>query len=140
EYIKQQSELVILDSAPLLAVADATVIATQVDGIVLVVDSRTQIDQLQKMQERLTFVPTPLLGYIYNRAELTKSVRYGNYGNYGNGSRNGRSSGGRLRRFSSAATSIFTWPIQPPSGRAVARAGAPRRDRDKRQVWHDITR
>lgn len=95
QHIRQNSELVVLDSAPLLAVADATVIATQVDAIVLVVDSRTPIDELQKMQERLTFVPTPLLGYIYNRADTPRAARYG-YG-YGN-SRNGQGRGRRFRR------------------------------------------
>jgi capsular exopolysaccharide synthesis family protein len=82
--IRHNSELVVLDSAPLLAVADATVIAAQVDAIVLVVDSRTSVDQLQKMQERLTFVSTPLLGYVYNRADTSRPARYG-YGYGGNG-------------------------------------------------------
>jgi capsular exopolysaccharide synthesis family protein len=77
EHIRRNSKLAILDSAPLLAVADATVIAAQVDAIVLVVDSGTQVDQLQKMRERLTFVPTPLLGYIYNRADTSRPARYG---------------------------------------------------------------
>lgn len=98
EYIKRNSELVVLDSAPLLAVADATVIATQVDAIVLVVDSRTPVDELQKMRERLTFVPTPLLGYIYNRADTSRPARYG-YGYWsGHNERNGHLRPGRLHR------------------------------------------
>jgi capsular exopolysaccharide synthesis family protein len=96
EYIRRNSELAVLDSAPLLAVADATVIATQVDAIVLVVDSRTPVDQLRKMRERLTFVPTPLLGYIYNRADTSRAARDGyGYGSYGS---NGQGRPGLLRR------------------------------------------
>jgi capsular exopolysaccharide synthesis family protein len=91
--IRRNSELVVLDSAPLLAVADATVIAAQVDAIVLVVDSRTSVDQLQKMQERLTFVSTPLLGYVYNRSDTSRPARYG----YGYGA-NGQGRSGQRRR------------------------------------------
>lgn len=87
--VRDHAELVIIDSPPLLAVADATVLATQVDAIVLVVDSETELDQLMKVQERLAFVPTPVIGYVYNRANLDRASRYG----YGYGSKN-RSDGG----------------------------------------------
>lgn len=80
--IREQAELVILDSPPLLAVADATVLATQVDAIVLVVDSQTERDQLLKVRERLAFVPTPVVGYIYNRANVDRATMEG----YGYGS------------------------------------------------------
>lgn len=77
ETIKQAGDLTILDSPPLLAVADATVLAARVDAVVLVVDRRTPVDQLLRVQERLAFVSTPLIGYIYNRSSVDKATAYG---------------------------------------------------------------
>jgi hypothetical protein len=48
-----------------------------VDAIVLVVDRQTELEQLLKVQERLAFVPTPLIGYIYNRANVDRVARDG---------------------------------------------------------------
>jgi len=91
--IRDAAELVILDSPPLLAVADATVLATQVDAIVLVVDSQTERDQLLKVRERLAFVQTPVVGYIYTRANIDRATKdgyaYGGAGNYTSGGRSG---------------------------------------------------
>ena len=58
----------LLDSPPLLAVADTSVVAGQVAGVVLVVTRGTDIGQLEQVRERLAFVSTPLLGYVYNRS------------------------------------------------------------------------
>lgn len=63
--LKEESELIIVDSAPILAVADTSVIAGQVDGLVLVVAKGTPIKQLQDTRERLAFVSAPLLGYVF---------------------------------------------------------------------------
>lgn len=92
QQIKDWAELTILDSPPLLAIADATVLATQVDAIVLVVDSQTEMEQLLKVQERLAFVPTPLIGYVYNRASIDRATAYG----YTYGSQNGGDGRGRF--------------------------------------------
>ncbi|MPZ87531.1 MAG: P-loop NTPase [Nitriliruptorales bacterium] len=67
--IKDEAELVILDSSPLLAVADTSVIAEQVGGVVLVVNRGAALAQLEQVRERLAFVSSPLLGYVYNRSE-----------------------------------------------------------------------
>lgn len=75
-------DLVILDSPPLLAVADAVVVAAQADGVVLVVDHGARVADLERLRERLSIVPRPVLGYVYNRAPLRGS-HYG-YG-YGYG-------------------------------------------------------
>lgn len=77
EHIKNKTDLAIFDSPPLLAVADSTVLASRVDAIVLVVDRSTETEQLQKVRERLTFISTPLIGYVYNRAQTDRSSRYG---------------------------------------------------------------
>lgn len=76
----QRFDLVIADTPPLLAVADAGLIAPQVDGIVLVVNRGTPISQLVRLRQRLEFATTPILGYIFNRSaarELTHPYAYG---------------------------------------------------------------
>jgi Mrp family chromosome partitioning ATPase/capsular polysaccharide biosynthesis protein len=82
--VKDEAELVVVDSSPLLAVADTSVIGGQVDGIVLVVNRGTPMAHLEQVRERLAFVSTPLLGYVYNRAERARGKPY--YGAYGEGS------------------------------------------------------
>jgi capsular exopolysaccharide synthesis family protein len=85
QQITGNAELIIVDSPPLLAVADASILAAQVDAIVLVVDRDTELEQLLKVQERLAFVQTPLIGYIYNRANVDRVARDGYaYGQKGN--------------------------------------------------------
>lgn len=74
--VKDEAELVMVDSSPLLAVADTTVIASQVSGLVLVVDPRTQLAQLEQIRERLAFISTPLLGYVYNRSDSPALAAY----------------------------------------------------------------
>lgn len=69
--IAEDAELTIVDSSPLLAVADATVVASSADAMVLVVSHGTPFGELERVRERLQFVPTPLLGYVYNKAEDT---------------------------------------------------------------------
>ena len=77
QQIRHEAELVIMDSPPILAVADATILASQVDAIVLVVDRQTELEQLLKVRERLAFVSTPLIGYVYNRANVDRVTREG---------------------------------------------------------------
>jgi non-specific protein-tyrosine kinase len=98
EDIKREAELVIFDSSPILPVADALILASQVDAVVLVVDPRTELEQLHKVQERLAFVSTRLIGYIYNRASVDRATRYG----YGYGSTVPTSPWSRLLRRSVA--------------------------------------
>lgn len=78
--LRGDSRFVILDSPPLLGVADASAMAGQVDGIVLVVNRGTPAQILEDTRLHLAFVGAPLLGYVFNRSE-GKSGKYG-YGKY----------------------------------------------------------
>lgn len=58
-------ELSVVDSPPLLAVADTATIAGFTDAIVLVVREGSDLDELQRVQQRLRFVRQRLVGYVY---------------------------------------------------------------------------
>jgi Mrp family chromosome partitioning ATPase len=58
-------DLSVLDSPPLLAVADTATIAGFTDAIVLVVREGSDLDELQRVQHRLRFVRQRLVGYVY---------------------------------------------------------------------------
>lgn len=75
--ISDSAEMLIVDSSPLLAVADATIVAGSVDGIVIVVSHGTPLSELEKVRERLKFVSTPVLGYIFNRSDSSTAGAYG---------------------------------------------------------------
>ena len=58
-------DLCVVDSPPLLAVADTATIAGFTDAIVLVVREGSDLDELQRVQQRLRFVRQRLVGYVY---------------------------------------------------------------------------
>lgn len=67
-------DLIVVDSPPILAVAETSAIASHVDGIVLVVSRGTSMRALAEVRRRLDFIGTPLLGYVFNRALPRTSV------------------------------------------------------------------
>jgi len=68
ETLKQSADIIIMDSPPALAVADASILASRVDGTLLVVDSgRTRAGSLQRAKETLGRAKTNLLGAVLNK-------------------------------------------------------------------------
>lgn len=67
--LEQQFDIVLLDTPALLAVADATILATLVDGVILVVSrGQTHKETAQAALHQLANVNAPLVGIIMNRA------------------------------------------------------------------------
>ena len=60
-------DLVLVDAPALLASSNALGVAGQADGVVLVVPHRVALSDLRDVRDRLAFVKTPLLGYVYVR-------------------------------------------------------------------------
>jgi Mrp family chromosome partitioning ATPase len=60
-------DLVLIDAPALLASFDALGVAGQADGVLLVVSHRVALSELRDVRDRLAFVKTPLIGYVYVR-------------------------------------------------------------------------
>ncbi len=73
---------IIIDSAPLLGLADAVVLSTKVDGLIYTVHSGVvSKDNLREGIKRLRRVRAPLLGAVLNHVDMN-SKEYGYYGQY----------------------------------------------------------
>ena len=67
-WLEAQADVVILDSPPVLAVTDASLLASQVDGSVLVIDAgETRRPAAVRAVERLHDVGANVLGVVLNR-------------------------------------------------------------------------
>lgn len=76
EALSAAADVVILDSMPVLPVADAVVLSNRVDGVVLVVDStRTRRSDLKKAIQILRKADAKILGAVLNRVP-SKMTRY----------------------------------------------------------------
>jgi len=71
--VKERFDLVILDAPPVLAVTDACVLASKVDGIVLVIASGTVRPEIAvKAKDLLMKAKGHILGVVLNRIEIEK--------------------------------------------------------------------
>jgi capsular exopolysaccharide synthesis family protein len=85
--LAERADVVIIDSPPVLPVADALVLAQQVDGVILVADARrTGLPEIREACQRLEQVHAPMVGTVLNSAEPTATSTYG-YSDEGNTSR-----------------------------------------------------
>jgi capsular exopolysaccharide synthesis family protein len=81
--LREQFEFIFIDSSPLLAVSDAILIATMVDGVLLVVDGqKTPKQDVRNARLRLNNARTKLLGVLLNRINTREGSYAGYYGHY----------------------------------------------------------
>jgi len=84
-HFREQSDLVIVDTPPILAVADAAILSTMVDGVILVCDpNKTKRRDLRHAREAIDAVGGKILGLVVNRLH----PRGGMYYYYGNSNYN----------------------------------------------------
>jgi len=94
DQLGERFDLVLLDSPPIVAAADAAVLSTQVDGVVFVARfKKTTKEMAKKMLRSLRDLNAPLLGAVLNDVDL-ESREYGyyaykRYGYYGDTPANG---------------------------------------------------
>ena len=77
ERLRAEADLVLLDSPPVLAVADPMVLGAQIDGVILVVDAGvTRVQALAAAKEQLTRSSAQLLGVVLNKLSSTAGGYY----------------------------------------------------------------
>ncbi|OVZ59912.1 tyrosine protein kinase [Pigmentiphaga sp. NML030171] len=85
EFLKQEYDIVVIDTPPVLVAADTSALATKVDAIFLVARSeRTTIGELQESTKRLQQAGSAVAGVIFNglRASVGKYGYGGRYARY----------------------------------------------------------
>jgi succinoglycan biosynthesis transport protein ExoP len=83
EALRTQADVIIIDSPPALAAADASILASKTDSTMLVVDSgRTRLAALRSAREALLRSKTHLLGAVLNKLKRHTSGGYYYYHNY----------------------------------------------------------
>ncbi|MBI5856000.1 MAG: polysaccharide biosynthesis tyrosine autokinase, partial [Nitrospirae bacterium] len=79
-WCRKEGYLVILDAPPVLPVADPVVLASKVDGVLLVVSSgTTTMEACRTAIQRLTFAGGKILGAVMQKAELRDVPYYYSY-------------------------------------------------------------
>ena len=80
--MKERFDMVIFDTPPILAVADAQILANQVDASLLIVSSsKTEKEAALKAKELLTQAKSKLLGAVLNNRKMEEGNYYYYYGN-----------------------------------------------------------
>lgn len=75
--LKQVYDMIILDTPPLLAVTDAQLVATNCDGVILVVDSgQVKRSAAMDAKEKLDRVNAKILGVVLNNVKKKKNDNY----------------------------------------------------------------
>ncbi len=106
ELLKGEADVVLFDTPPVLAVADTSILASQVDGTLLVVwAGRTRGELLAQAADRLQSLGIQPLGVVLNKLTQRRSgYYYSNYYYYASregGDEGGSGRAGRRRRRSS---------------------------------------
>ncbi|MEZ4620947.1 MAG: CpsD/CapB family tyrosine-protein kinase [Caldilineaceae bacterium] len=75
EQLRQDYDIVLLDTPALLSVMDAAVLAPMADHVILVVErAHARRDALRTASERLRYVHADSIGVVINRAESLKNL------------------------------------------------------------------
>jgi capsular exopolysaccharide synthesis family protein len=75
--LREKFDVIILDCTPLIAVTDATVLATQVDGVILVIKSgATRRKILKRGVKQLEDVQAKIIGAVLNQVNVKNSSYY----------------------------------------------------------------
>jgi capsular exopolysaccharide synthesis family protein len=77
-HMKERYDIVLIDTPPLLAVTDAAILATEADGVIVVVAAgETQMPGLERAADFLSGIGVKMLGVILNKFDARQA--YGGY-------------------------------------------------------------
>lgn len=80
---KREYDVILLDASPMLAATDASIVATLVDGVVLVASAGdTRVAEIERSVELLENVGGKILGFVLNKLDLQRAygIPYGKRG------------------------------------------------------------
>ncbi|HKL09924.1 MAG TPA: CpsD/CapB family tyrosine-protein kinase [Clostridia bacterium] len=76
-------DYILIDSPPVLAVTDASILSTKIDGTILVIESgKTEIDHAMESKKQLEKVGANIIGAILNKVKVIGKSKYGYYSSY----------------------------------------------------------
>ncbi|OAB39969.1 capsular biosynthesis protein [Paenibacillus macquariensis subsp. defensor] len=71
---KGDYDIILIDTSPIMAVADGIIVASICDGVILVVQAgKVKQEYIQKSKERLEHVKAHIIGVVLNKKKLNKS-------------------------------------------------------------------
>ena len=70
EAVKEEYDLVVIDSPPLLHVAYTSALVRYADRALVVVSHNGNVTPVEELADRLAFLETEVMGYVYNQAPL----------------------------------------------------------------------
>jgi len=77
ESLLARADLLLFDAPPVLAVTDASILASRVDGVLLVARAgHTKRDDLRNAKAQLDKVSAPIIGAVLNNAEFNRRMGY----------------------------------------------------------------
>ena len=83
EQMRKEYEYVIFDTPPLMSVSDSAILASQADGILIVVSpGKVKGEIARRTKELLDRIGTPVLGCVFNGVELSHRNYYYYYNYY----------------------------------------------------------
>jgi Mrp family chromosome partitioning ATPase len=72
--IREQYDLVLVDTPPLLQVAYASTLLRYVDAGLVIVGHESPVAELEEVANRMAFFGVPVLGYVYNKTPQRKDM------------------------------------------------------------------
>lgn len=77
EQLKQQYDIILIDTPPALAVTDAQILATKSDGVIIVIDAgKVKRDIALKVKNNLERVQARIIGTVLNNAKIDQESSY----------------------------------------------------------------
>lgn len=81
---REKFEVIIIDLPPVNAVADAAIVSSYIDGLVVVLhENVTKHEEITHCMEELQHADAKILGIVMNGVDISKNSGYGRYGKYG---------------------------------------------------------
>lgn len=75
--LRAEADIVLFDTPPVVAVTDAAVLATRMDGVLLVLQAgRTRRDRAREARQKLEKVKANIIGVVLNNAKLEAGYGY----------------------------------------------------------------